>query len=127
MLLSEPASVLHPVVPGDCFVLLDDCNATAVAPRSRLYTGYAGVLSCTNVSELALMLERMADALQAGLHAVGLFAYELGAELHAIAAREERDRTDPAQILLFRHCERLSADQVARCAAHSRSCSHRTT
>ncbi|HJU71068.1 MAG TPA: bifunctional anthranilate synthase component I family protein/class IV aminotransferase [Paucimonas sp.] len=114
MLLSEPASVLHPVVPDDCFVLLDDCNATAAAPRSRLYTDYAGVLSCTNVSELVSMLERMADALQAGLHAVGLFAYELGAELHAIAAREEWGRTDPAQILLFRHCERLSADQVGR-------------
>ncbi len=94
----------------DCFALLDDCDANAADPRSRLYTGYLGALTCHSDSELPALLERMQRALRQGQHAVGLFAYELGAQLHGI---EPRLPMPPlAQVLLFERCERLSATQV---------------
>ena len=99
--------------PADeCVALLDDCTATDADPRSRLYTGYARMLSCADAAGLGAMLEEMRRALQNGLHAVGLFSYELGADLHAIAPRA--DAAASAQVLLFERCERLSAEQVER-------------
>lgn len=56
------------------------------------------------------MLDAMQGALQQGLHAVGVFSYELGAALHAIAPHEENGPL--AQVLLFERCERLSSSQV---------------
>ncbi len=94
----------------DCFALLDDCNASAAAPGSRLYTGHAGTLSCMNPSELPALLDRMQQALRQGRHAVGLFSYELGAQLHGITPRSDEQAL--TQILLFERCERLSAAQV---------------
>ncbi|HJV53611.1 MAG TPA: aminodeoxychorismate synthase component I [Noviherbaspirillum sp.] len=101
-------SPFHPA--ADCFALLDDCRATVDDPRSRLYTGYAGALACDDAAGLSAMLDAMQRELQLGLHAVGLFSYELGAALHAIAPREQGGPL--AQVLLFRHCERLSSSQV---------------
>lgn len=95
----------------DCFALLDDCGASSAEPRSRVYTGHVGTLSCVDAAEFPALLENMQQALQRGLYAVGLFSYELGAALHDIAPHE----TDqpPSEILLFEQCEHLSADQVA--------------
>jgi para-aminobenzoate synthetase/4-amino-4-deoxychorismate lyase len=95
----------------DCFALLDDCNASAAAPDSRLYTGHVGALTCMDSSELPALLDRMQQALQQGRHAVGLFSYELGAQLHGIAPRSDAQAL--TQILLFERCERLSAAEVA--------------
>lgn len=53
----------------------------------------------------------MEDALRHGLHAVGVFDYELGAQMHGIAPRA--CTSPPAQILLFAQCTRLSSDEVA--------------
>ncbi len=97
--------------PGDCFVLLDDCDASNIAPTSRLYRGHAGTLVCRDASELPAVLAQMQQALQQGQHAVGLFTYELGERLQDIPPRDD---TPPelAQILLFAQYERLSATQV---------------
>ncbi len=109
--MPRPEPVLIPATKSDCFALLDDQDATpADDPRSRLYTGHVGTLCCRQAAELPAMLDQMQQALLQGRHAVGLFGYELGAELHRIAAHEP----DPAgtQVLLFERCERLSAEQV---------------
>ncbi|HYD81175.1 MAG TPA: aminodeoxychorismate synthase component I [Paucimonas sp.] len=97
--------------PDECFALLDDRDASLTAPASRLYTGLAASLSCAGPGELFDALDRMQQGLRAGLHAVGLFSYELGAQMHGIAPRA--DDGFPSRILLFRHCARLSAEEVA--------------
>ncbi len=91
--------------------MLDDRDATALDPRSRLYTGHVDTLSCDCAEELPALLARMQQALQQGLHAVGLFSYELGPELHATAQRPINPPL--AQILLFNRCVHLSASEVA--------------
>jgi para-aminobenzoate synthetase/4-amino-4-deoxychorismate lyase len=100
----------HPPAPDQCFALLDDGSASAAERRSRLYTGHVGSLSCTDASELDKLLHEMQQALQQGCHAVALFSYDLGEQLHGIATRGN----DPeiAQVLLFQRCDRLSAAEV---------------
>jgi para-aminobenzoate synthetase / 4-amino-4-deoxychorismate lyase len=96
--------------PADtCFALLDDRDAGAAG--SRLYSGYEATLTCTDAAQLPHVLEQMQQALQNGMHAVGLFSYELGAQMHGIAAREG-DRF-PSRILLFKQCTHLNAGEVA--------------
>ncbi|HJV75846.1 MAG TPA: aminodeoxychorismate synthase component I [Noviherbaspirillum sp.] len=93
----------------DCFALLDDCDASAADPRSRLHTGYLGMLRCDHVSELPGLLVQMQEALEKGQHAVGLFTYELGEQLHGI----QPDAAGPlAQVLLFSRCQAMTAAQV---------------
>jgi para-aminobenzoate synthetase / 4-amino-4-deoxychorismate lyase len=102
-------SASHPA--DDCFALLDDCDASDADPRSRLHTGFAGALHCRDAAGLPALLAQMQQSLQRGLHAVGLFRYELGACMQGIA--EHGAPSEPlAQVLLFTHCARLSAAQV---------------
>ena len=97
-------------VSNECFALLDDCNATQDYPSSRLYTGFAQMLTCKHAAQLPDMLSAMQEALQHGMHAVGVFDYELGAEMQGIAPHAS---TSPlACILLFKQCTWLSASQV---------------
>lgn len=105
-----PALNTFPDVTPDCFVLLDDCTATDADRRSRLYTGHAGTLLCQHASELPALWEKMQQALQDGLHAVGLFCYELGAEMQGIEPRGKSNAI--SQVLLFDRCEHLSSVQV---------------
>ena len=91
-----------------CFALLDDCNATESDPHSRLYTDYCQTLSCTSWEQLPVLLKQIDDS---GLHAVVLFAYELGAAMHNIA---HRDGGTLAQVVLFQSCQRMSAKDVAQ-------------
>jgi para-aminobenzoate synthetase / 4-amino-4-deoxychorismate lyase len=98
----------HPA--HDCFALLDDCDASADDPPSRLLTGWVETLACDDGDGLPAMLARMEESLRQGLHAVGLFSYELGADMHRIAPRSKQEPL--AQVLLFKHCERLSSAQV---------------
>lgn len=95
----------------ECFALLDDNEASDLQPRSRLYTGYLGKLECGQVSELPTMLENLDQALARGQHAVGVFAYELGADLQHIAPREELRAL--SQVLLFTYCACLSSAEVS--------------
>ena len=90
-----------------CFALFDDCGASPTEPRSRLYTGYLHTLSCCSKDELAPLLDTVQ---QQGGHAVALFAYELGADLHGIAPRDD---SVLARVLVFKTCEQLSASAVA--------------
>ncbi len=99
-----------PGATSDCFALLDDCNATAAVPTSRLYTGHVGTLSCRLASELDKLLDDMQQQIRHGRHAVGLFSYESGEQLHGIASRS--DAPECARILLFDRCDRLSAAEV---------------
>lgn len=94
----------------ECFALLDDCTASAADPRSRLYTGHAGTLTCQDADELPGLLDHTQDALRQGMHALVLLSYELGAQMQAIAPRDAH--TAWAQVLLFEHCQHLAADEV---------------
>jgi para-aminobenzoate synthetase / 4-amino-4-deoxychorismate lyase len=95
----------------ECFALFDDCGATPESPRSRLYTGHAETLVCGHAGQLPQVLASMQDALRCGLHAVGVFDYELGAQMHAIAPRN--DASVLTHILLFEQYRKLSAAGVA--------------
>ena len=97
---------------SDCFALLDDCDANSTDPRSRLYTGYRATLSCRDAETWPSLLDQMQQSLREGLHAVGLFTYELGERLHDIASRTPDQPQALAEVLLFEHCARLSSEQV---------------
>ena len=90
--------------------MLDDCRSGSADPRSRLYTGHVGTLSCARAAELPALLEQMQDALRQGRHAVGVFAYELGEELQDMPARPEGRAL--TQVLLFERCEHLTEAQT---------------
>lgn len=99
---------------SSCFALLDDCNATDLAPRSRLYTGYCRTLSCETVEQLPALL---ADIETSTRYAVLLLSYELGAAMQQIAPR---DHGPLARVLLFENCQHLSANAVTQwLAAHA--------
>jgi para-aminobenzoate synthetase/4-amino-4-deoxychorismate lyase len=109
--LTEPA-VVSLRNDAACFALLDDCNADERHPRSRLYTDLARNLSCDDATSLTDVLAQMESALEQGLHAVGVFSYELGASLQGIDAR--MDAGLPSHILLFRQCTLLSSTGVSQ-------------
>src|SRR3546814_5515419 len=93
-----------------CFALLDDCTATAQHPRSRLYTDHAGTLVCHKANELKTLFDAMVLAMRSGLHAVGLFSYELGRELQGATPATP---TQPlVRVLLFSRQDPLSGEQV---------------
>ncbi|MEW7848651.1 aminodeoxychorismate synthase component I [Massilia aurea] len=95
---------------GEVFALLDDARATHAA-RSRLYSGHAGTLTCTDADGWLSLLAALQDALRQGLYAVPLLAYELGALLQKLPARPVNGPL--AQVLLFSHCDHLTGEQVA--------------
>ncbi|WP_433693974.1 chorismate-binding protein [Herbaspirillum seropedicae] len=95
---------------NDCFALLDDHQASPADPRSRLYTGHVRTLCCTDAAGFAGLLEEMQAALRAGLHAVALWSYELGAALQGLP--HHRLQGPLARVLLFARCERLAAAEV---------------
>jgi hypothetical protein len=57
------------------------------------------------------VLSSTQDTLRCGLYAVGVFDYELGAQIHEMAARG--DASALRHILLFEQCRKLSAVEVA--------------
>lgn len=95
---------------SDVFALLDDCDASTAEPCSRLYSEHIETLSCSDSRAFPALLARMEQALQRGLHAVGLFSYELGPELMGTAQRPAEQPL--AQILLFKSYRQLSTGQV---------------
>jgi para-aminobenzoate synthetase/4-amino-4-deoxychorismate lyase len=98
---------------GECFALLDDCNASGHAPRSRLYTGYLRSLMCRDSGDLPALWSELHGALRVGCFAVGLFTYELGAQMQGISADDRAGAAPYSRVLLFSRCEQLSADDVA--------------
>ena len=103
-----------------CFALLDDQQAPAMQAASRLYTGHVGTLQISDAAALDDAVAQMQQALAQGMHAITLLNYELGADLHDVEPREQDGHaralsqvSQVSQILLFSHCERLTAEQVA--------------
>jgi para-aminobenzoate synthetase/4-amino-4-deoxychorismate lyase len=94
---------------NECFALLDDSEASEGQPRSRLYTGHVASLTCTDVADFPALLEAMQQLQSQGLHAVGLFSFELGAALQGIVPSPGKEL---AHLLLFKTCQHLSATAV---------------
>ena len=67
--------------PGAVFALLDDCEASATAPTSRLLTGFVREHVCTDALALDAVYADVERDMRAGLHAVMLGDYEFGRDL----------------------------------------------
>ena len=100
-------------MPTACFALLDDASTPGAG--SRLYTGLAAVLQCTEGQQWPALLEGLQGALDRGQYAVSVCSYELGAHLLAMPPRAASVDAPPlAQVLVFEHCTQLSQDEVAQ-------------
>lgn len=102
-MLIEPA-------PRDsaCVALLDDMSPGAA---SRLYTRHVGTLSIMDKAAVQATMHEVQRLLESGLHAVGLFTYELGAQMQGVGADHPSD--EPlGRFLLFRECVELHEPEV---------------
>jgi para-aminobenzoate synthetase/4-amino-4-deoxychorismate lyase len=96
---------------SEVFALLDDASAGAAGePRSRLYSGHAATLTCSDAGGWPQLLDDLQRELSRGLFAVPLFTYELGEHLAGMAPRATG--WPLAQVLLFEKCEHLTGPQV---------------
>ena len=105
-------SRLHPDAlelsgPDACFALLDDVDASAVCPTSRLYTGFEREFRCDQPGVLDPFWEQVEDSMARGLHALVLAEYEWGVRLQGGSGGEGELR-----VLLFRDLTLLSTDEV---------------
>jgi len=99
----------------DVFVLLDDCNATAQHPTSRLYSGFVREHRCEDPRELNAFWSQVEADQRTGLHATLFVDYEWGCKLQNAGLQGSARRDDGAlRVLLFRHLQRLSGDDVER-------------
>ncbi|MDN7426807.1 aminodeoxychorismate synthase component I [Burkholderia sp. AU16741] len=89
------------------FALLDDCDSTASARSSRLYSGFVRERVCTDPAQLDAIDAAVAQDLRDGLHAVVVGDYEFGRNL-----QKAQPGHAPLRFLLFARCERLSRDEV---------------
>ncbi|WGS42700.1 aminodeoxychorismate synthase component I [Burkholderia sp. JSH-S8] len=89
------------------FALLDDCDSTASARSSRLYTGFVRERVCADPAQLDDVDAALAQDLRDGLHAVVVGDYEFGRNLQWAQPGEA-----PLRFLLFARCARLSRDEV---------------
>ena len=101
--------------PADeTFVLLDDADASAAHPTSRLYTGFAREHRCVDPATLDDACAAAMSDLDAGLHAVLLADYEWGVKLLRPAGVVlPADDASALRILLFEGLQHLDADEVA--------------
>lgn len=95
----------------EVFALLDDRDASARRPTSRLYTGFVREHRCSDPSTLERLWQRVQADQRAGLHAVLLADYEWGARLIGAGVRE-RDGEASLRVLMFAQIERLARAQV---------------
>ena len=89
------------------FALLDDCDSTASARSSRLYSGFVRERVCTDPARLDAIDAALAQDLRDGLHAVVVGDYEFGRNL-----QRAQPGHAPLRFLLYARCERLSRDEV---------------
>ena len=110
------------------FALLDDASdLNSSERRSRLYTQYVSSLHLHRGDDYRGFFNVLQQALDTGLHAVTLFAYEFGHQLYGvgsntahadfsdtIAAGTNDSHGDKPCItaLLFKNCDRLNSDEV---------------
>ena len=97
----------------DCFALLDDRNASAAQPTSRLYTGFVREYRCTDPATLDETWAAAENDLRKGLHAVVLADYEWGAKLlRAGHAALPPGDTSSLRLLMFERLAKLSKQQT---------------
>lgn len=101
----------------ESFALLDDSRSQQAS--CRLFTGFERELRCTDAVELESLFAQLESAIASGCHAVGMFDYELGAQMQGIAAWP--NGSGHARILLFRNCQILASDQVDQWLAINQS------
>lgn len=89
------------------FALLDDCDSTASARSSRLYSGFVRERVCTDPARLDEVDAAVTQDLRDGLHAVVVGDYEFGRNLERAQPGDA-----PLRFLLYARCERLSRDEV---------------
>ncbi|MDR5663054.1 bifunctional anthranilate synthase component I family protein/class IV aminotransferase [Burkholderia cenocepacia] len=89
------------------FALLDDCDSTASARSSRLYSGFVRECVCTDPAQLDAIDAALAHDLRDGLHAVVVGDYAFGRNL-----QRAQPGHAPLRFLLYARCERLSRDEV---------------
>ncbi|WP_241290798.1 chorismate-binding protein [Burkholderia stabilis] len=89
------------------FALLDDCDSTASARSSRLYSGFVRERRCVDPARLDEIDAAVAQDLRDGLHAVVVGDYEFGRNL-----QRAQPGHAPLRFLLYARCERLSRDEV---------------
>ncbi|MBR8407789.1 chorismate-binding protein [Burkholderia cenocepacia] len=89
------------------FALLDDCDSTASARSSRLYSGFVRERVCTDPAQLDAVDAALAQDLRDGLHAVVVGDYAFGRNLQRAQLGDA-----PLRFLLYARCERLSRDEV---------------
>ena len=110
------------------FALLDDASdLTSSERRSRRYTQHIGSLYLHREDDYQSFFAELQQALDTGLHAVTLFAYEFGHLLHGIGSKTTYTALDDQLIvsadeghsdrpwitaLLFKACDRLNSDEV---------------
>jgi para-aminobenzoate synthetase/4-amino-4-deoxychorismate lyase len=96
------------------FVLLDDGEATAARPSSRLYTGFVREHRCVDPATLDETCAAALADLDAGLHGVLLADYEWGVKLlRPAGVALPADDASALRILLFERLRRLDADEAA--------------
>jgi len=102
---------------NEVFALLDDASPENAQgdQRSRLYTGHAATLRCDDIATWPQLLAQMQAALARGEYAVVVCSYELGEELVPLPARpvHAAHAAPLAQVLLFRDCALLTAQEVS--------------
>ncbi|MBU9152021.1 aminodeoxychorismate synthase component I [Burkholderia multivorans] len=89
------------------FALLDDCDSTASARSSRLYSGFVRERVCSDPARLDALDAALAQDLRDGLHAVVVGDYEFGRNL-----QRAQPGHAPLRFLLYARCERLSRAEV---------------
>ncbi|MDN8011747.1 aminodeoxychorismate synthase component I [Burkholderia multivorans] len=89
------------------FALLDDCDSTASARSSRLYSGFVRERVCTDPARLDALDAALAQDLRDGLHAVVVGNYEFGRNL-----QRAQPGHAPLRFLLYARCERMSRAEV---------------
>ncbi|KWA39948.1 anthranilate synthase [Burkholderia multivorans] len=89
------------------FALLDDCDSTASARSSRLYSGFVRERVCTDPARLDALDAALAQDLRDGLHAVVVGDYEFGRNL-----QRAQPGHAPLRFLLYARCERMSRAEV---------------
>ncbi|MBR8125420.1 aminodeoxychorismate synthase component I [Burkholderia multivorans] len=89
------------------FALLDDCDSTASARSSRLYSGFVRERVCTDPARLDALDAALVQDLRDGLHAVVVGDYEFGRNL-----QRAQPGHAPLRFLLYARCERLSRAEV---------------
>lgn len=105
---AQPIAV-HLIAPLIPYALLDDASTQ----QARLLHGLHADLQCYDAAQLPRLLEELAQHLRAGRHGFLILSYELGAQMHHIAARPTPTIPAPfAQVLIFQHCTLLDASDL---------------